>query len=325
MTADKTKYKFNTKTLMYEKVRVGFGQRILKVLSYVFIGVLFSVVSIYLSDYIFPSPGQKKLTRKLKNYEYHIQFLTDRINVMEKVLHELEERDRWVYRSLFEAEKASPPSVSDREKYKNYLLQSGGDEDEILNMLSERVADLMVRLQQQIKSLKEITELAKNKEELLQSIPAILPLDKNDLKRAVFSGYGWRTHPIYKTAEFHPGIDLTAVQGTPVYATGNGVVERADNLAQGYGNHVVIDHGYGYKTLYGHLSRFACKQGQKVKRGQLIGYVGSTGLSTAPHLHYEVIKNDEKVNPVMFFHADMARDQYLELIQKANQPSQSFD
>jgi murein DD-endopeptidase MepM/ murein hydrolase activator NlpD len=323
MSFEKTKYKFNTKTLMYEKVRMGFWQKLLKILSYLFIGALFSVLSIYLSDYIFPSPGQKKLQRKIKDYEYQIQTLSDRLSQMENVMKELEERDRWIYRSLFESERNEDLSLTEKNQLK-YVISSDA-QMELLPELTDRLAILMIRMQNHIKSLKEVTELTKNKEDILQSIPAILPLDKNDLKRSVFSGYGWRTHPIYKTPEFHPGIDLTAVQGTPVYATGNGIVERADNMAQGYGNHVVINHGYGYKTLYGHLSRFACKQGQKVKRGQLIGYVGSTGLSTAPHLHYEVIKNEDKVNPVMFFHADMDREQYLDLIRRANQPNQSFD
>lgn len=323
MSFEKTKYKFNTKTLMYEKVRMGFWQKLLKILSYLFIGALFSVLSIYLSDYIFPSPGQKKLQRKIKDYEYQIQTLSDRLSQMENVMKELEERDRWIYRSLFESERNEDLSLTEKNQLK-YVISSDA-QMELLPELTDRLAILMIRMQNHIKSLKEVTELTKNKEDILQSIPAILPLDKNDLKRSVFSGYGWRTHPIYKTPEFHPGIDLTAVQGTPVYATGNGIVERTDNMAQGYGNHVVINHGYGYKTLYGHLSQFACKQGQKVKRGQLIGYVGSTGLSTAPHLHYEVIKNEDKVNPVMFFHADMDREQYLDLIRRANQPNQSFD
>lgn len=323
MLFEKTKYKFNTKTLMYEKVRMGFWQKLFKILSYLFIGALFSVLSIYLSDYIFPSPGQKKLQRKIKDYEYQIQTLSDRLSQMENVMKELEERDRWIYRSLFESDRTEDISLTEKNQLK-YAI-SANVKNDLLPELTDRLALLMIRMQNHIKSLKEVTELTKNKEDILQSIPAILPLDKNDLKRSVFSGYGWRTHPIYKTPEFHPGIDLTAVQGTPVYATGNGTVERADNMAQGYGNHVVINHGYGYKTLYGHLSRFACKQGQKVRRGQLIGYVGSTGLSTAPHLHYEVIKNEDKVNPVMFFHADMDREQYLDLIRRANQPNQSFD
>lgn len=323
MSFEKTKYKFNTKTLTFEKVRLGFWQKLLKVLSYLFIGALFSVTSIYLSDYIFPSPGQKKLQRKIKDYEFQIQTLSDRLTHLENVLKELEERDRWIYRSLFESDRTNEISFNEKNLLRHSL--STNAQSDLISELTDRLASIMIRIQNQIKSLKEITELTKNKEEILQCIPAILPLDKNDLRRSVFSGYGWRIHPIYKTPEFHPGIDLTAVQGTPVYATGDGVVERADNMAQGYGNHVVINHGYGYKTLYGHLSRFACKQGQKVKRGQLIGYVGSTGLSTAPHLHYEVIKNDDKVNPVMFFHADMDREQYLDLIRRANQPNQSFD
>jgi murein DD-endopeptidase MepM/ murein hydrolase activator NlpD len=322
----KVKYRFNARTLMFERIRENFWHRLGRVLSYVLIGVIFSVVSIYLSDYIFPSPGQRNLQRKLRSYETRWQLLSDKVELMEKAIQELEERDKWVYQTLFETNLPSfNVSARETEKIRLALLSDNAGQSKILEDLTFRISALMVRIQKQKEVLDEITRLSKNKEEMLQSVPAILPVDKNDLRRSVFSGFGWRIHPIYKTSEFHPGIDLTALQGTPVYATGNGIVERADNLAQGYGNHIVIDHGFGYKTLYAHLSRFACKPGQKVKRGQLIGYVGSTGLSTAPHLHYEVIHNGEKVNPVMFFHADMDTEQYLELIHKANQPSQSFD
>ena len=181
------------------------------------------------------------------------------------------------------------------------------------------------RLYIQSKSFDEVVKLAKSKERLISSIPAIMPINKKDLTHAVTSGFGWRTHPIYKTQEFHPGMDFTAVQGTPIYSTGDGVVERADNMAQGYGNHVVINHGFGYETLYGHMSRIACKVGQKVTRGQLIGYVGSTGLSTAPHVHYEVIKNGNKTNPINYYYSDLSPLQYQTLIENSKNVTQSFD
>ncbi len=159
----------------------------------------------------------------------------------------------------------------------------------------------------------------------MASIPAIMPLNKKDMSHAVTSGFGWRTHPIYKTMEFHPGMDFSAEQGTPIYATGDGTVDRADNLAQGYGNHVVLNHGFGYQTLYGHMSRIAVVPGQKITRGQLIGYVGSTGLSTAPHVHYEVMKNGERVNPINYYYNDLSPEQYQQLIELSKKASQSFD
>ena len=171
----------------------------------------------------------------------------------------------------------------------------------------------------------EVVKLAKNKEKLFASLPAIMPINQKDLSHAITSGFGWRTHPIYKTQEFHQGMDFSAEQGTPIYATGDGVISEADNLAQGYGNHVVINHGFGYQTLYGHMSRIACRAGQKVLRGQLIGYVGSTGLSTAPHVHYEVIKNGVAVNPINYYYNDLSPQQYQMLVESSKKATQSFD
>ena len=158
----------------------------------------------------------------------------------------------------------------------------------------------------------------------MASIPAIQPIANKDLKHAP-SGFGWRTDPIYKTPEFHPGLDFTAITGTEIYATGDGIVITADAGKQGYGNHIVINHGFGYQTLYGHMNKLAVRVGKKVKRGELIGYVGNTGRSTGPHVHYEVIKNGEKVNPVNFFFNDLSPAEYQQMINLASQPSQSFD
>jgi murein DD-endopeptidase MepM/ murein hydrolase activator NlpD len=248
------------------------------------------------------------------------------MEMIDKVLEDLQERDDNIYRSIFEAEPL-PRSMrnagfggSDR-----YSEFDSYDNAELMKSTSERLDKIAKRLYIQSKSFDEVVKLAKSKEQLISSIPAIMPINKKDLTHAVTSGFGWRTHPIYKTQEFHPGMDFTAVQGTPIYATGDGVVERADNMAQGYGNHVVINHGFGYQTLYGHMSRIGCKVGQKVKRGQLIGYVGSTGLSTAPHVHYEVIKNGNKTNPISYYYSDLSPTQYQQLIENSKNVTQSFD
>ena len=189
---------------------------------------------------------------------------------------------------------------------------------------TERLDIITKQLYIQSKSFDEVVKLAKNKEQLISSIPAIMPINNKDLRRQP-GGFGWRTHPIYKTPEFHPGMDFAAEQGTPIYATGDGVVETADANAQGYGNHVVINHGFGYQTLYGHMSKMAVKVGKKIKRGELVGYVGSTGLSTAPHIHYEVIKNGEKVNPINFYFNDLTPEQYQVMLEMSSKSSQSFD
>jgi murein DD-endopeptidase MepM/ murein hydrolase activator NlpD len=174
------------------------------------------------------------------------------------------------------------------------------------------------------KSYDEREQLAKNKEKMLASIPAIQPIDNKSLKR-IISGFGWRTDPIYKTPELHTGIDFAAPEGTPIYATGDGVIEKADDAEQGYGNHIVINHGFGYETLYGHMSRMAVTVGQKVKRGQIIGYVGCTGKCTGDHVHYEVIRNGQKINPIDYFYSNITPDEYKQIITLASSPTQSLD
>ena len=227
--------------------------------------------------------------------------------------------------TIFEAEPI-PASIREAgfggvDRYKALL---GYNNSELMIESTKRIDQISKQLYIQSKSFDELAKLVKSKEQLLACIPAIQPISNKDLKH-VPSGYGWRTDPIYKTAEFHPGLDFTANTGTEIYATGDGIVITADAAAQGYGNHVVISHGFGYQTLYGHMSKIAVAIGKKVKRGELIGYVGSTGRSTGPHVHYEVIKSGEKVNPINFFFNDLSPAEYQEMITLASRPSQSFD
>ena len=176
----------------------------------------------------------------------------------------------------------------------------------------------------QSKSLDDILKMAKAKDKLLAAIPAIQPVRNENLKQMA-SGFGYRTDPFTKARKMHEGMDFTAKTGTPIYATGDGVVEKADNTASGYGNHIVIRHGFGYETLYGHLSRYKCRAGQHIKRGDIIGYVGSTGRSEGPHLHYEVHKNGKVVNPLNFYYGNISAVEYVAIAQSANQENQSFD
>ncbi len=322
----KVKYRFNTKSLTYERVRVTFKQRFWQFFSYIGTGLVFATVTIILAEQFLPSPTEKKGRREIEALQLQYELLNKKMAQVEQVLKDLEDRDDNIYRTIFEAEPL-PKSMryggsggSDKySEFENY------DNSDLLISTTERMDRISKQLYVQSKSFDEVVNLAKNKEKLVASIPAIMPINQKDLSHAVTSGFGWRTHPIYKTMEFHPGMDFTAEQGTPIYATGDGVVARADNLAQGYGNHVVIDHGFGYQTLYGHMSRIAAKAGQKVARGQLIGYVGSTGLSTAPHIHYEVIKNNEKVNPINYYYNDLSPEQYQLLVELSKKASQSFD
>jgi murein DD-endopeptidase MepM/ murein hydrolase activator NlpD len=322
----KVKYRFNTKSLTYEKVRVTFKQRFWQFASYIATGVVFATITIIASQQFIQSPNEKKKDREIEALQLQFDLLNKKMSQAEKVLKDLEERDDNIYRAIFETDPL-PGTV----RYvgtggtDKYAVFDSYENVELLRATTERMDRIAKRMYIQSRSFDEVVKLARSKEKLIASIPAIMPMNQKDLAHSVTSGYGWRTHPIYKTSEFHPGMDFSAELGTPIYATGDGVIDRADNLAQGYGNHVVINHGFGYHTLYGHMSRIAVKAGQKVMRGQLIGYVGSTGLSTAPHLHYEVIKNGEKVNPINYYYNDLSPEQYELLVENSKKASQSFD
>lgn len=322
----KVKYRFNTKSLTYEKVRVTFRERFWYFMGYLATGIVFATVTILLAQKFLPSPNEKRKIREIQALQLQYEVLQSKMGKVEQVLADLQDRDDNIYRTIFEAEPL-PKSIryggyGGSEQYKEFESLENG---ELIASASERLDRLTKQLYIQSKSFDEVVKLAKNKEKMVASIPAIMPLNQSDLAHAVTSGFGWRTHPIYKTLEFHPGMDFSAEQGTPIYATGDGYVERADNLAQGYGNHVVINHDFGYRSLYGHMSRIAVKVGASIKRGQLIGYVGSTGLSTAPHIHYEVIKNGAKVNPINYYYNDLSPEQYQFLVELSNKSSQSFD
>ncbi|MCC6837889.1 MAG: M23 family metallopeptidase [Bacteroidia bacterium] len=321
----KIKYKFNTKSLTYEKVTVPLRKRIWQALSYLAIGLVFATITILLAYEYLDSPKEKQLQREIAELTLQYELLNTRMNEAIEVLDDIQDRDNNIYRTIFEAD-SIPESIRKAgfggvDRYKK--LQ-GFNNSDLMIETTKKLDRISKQLYIQSKSFDEVVKLVKGKEQLLASIPAIQPISNEDLRHQP-SGFGWRTHPIYKTPEFHPGMDFAAPQGTEIYSTGDGTVERADALAQGYGNHVVINHGYGYKTLYGHMVKFVVRPGQKVKRGQLIGYVGSTGLSTAPHVHYEVMKNGDKMNPINYYYNDLTPEQYQKLIELSSQSSQSFD
>jgi len=321
----RTKYVLNPQTLRYEVARRSIWSIIATILSYLITGVGFAVITIYVAYRFFDSPKEKALKREIENLRSQYVLLQSKINKLQLALNDIQERDKNIYRVILEAEPL-PDDIRDAgfggsviSDYENF------DNEDIIKQTQQKLLQVSKQFYVQSKSLDELAELAKNKSELLASIPAIIPIQVKDLKRQVTSGFGWRIHPIYKTQEFHPGLDFPSNQGTPVYATGNGKVEFASVDNSGYGLHIIVNHGFGYQTLYGHLSKIAVRLGEKVKRGQLIGYVGSTGLSTAPHLHYEVIKNNEKVNPINYIFSGISPEDYAILIERANQSTQSFD
>ncbi len=321
----KIKYKFNTKSLTYEKVHTTWKERGLKFLSYLATGTVFATITIFLAYKFLDSPKEKKLHREIEKLELEYDLLNQKMGLAQSVLTDLQDRDNNIYRVIFEAEPI-PSSIrkagfGGSDRYKDL---EGFESTELMQETSKKLDVLLKQLYIQSKSFDDVLKLAHNKEQMLNSIPAIMPLNIKNLIRQP-GGFGWRTHPIYKTQEMHPGMDFPAAEGTPVYATGDGVVGQADAMMQGYGNHVVLDHGFGYQTLYGHLSKISVRAGQKIKRGELVGLVGSTGLSTAPHLHYEVIKNNQKINPINFYYNDLSPEQYQQMLQLSQQSTQSFD
>ncbi|MBK9478586.1 MAG: M23 family metallopeptidase [Bacteroidetes bacterium] len=321
----KVKFYFNTKSLKYERVQLKLWDRLKRFLSYVASGLVFATVTIWIAYTYFDSPKEKQLKREIVQLRDQYDYLNEKMSQMNVVLEDIQNRDDNIYRVIFEAEpipdnirKAGFGGVD------RYRQLEGYSNSDLLIETTKKFDQLAKRMYIQSKSFDDVANLAKNKAVLLASIPAIQPIANKDLRRMA-SGYGFRTHPIYKTEHFHSGIDFSANVGTEIYATGDGVVERADDLAQGYGNHVVINHGYGYETLYGHMSKIIARVGQRVKRGDIIGLVGSTGMSTAPHLHYEVIKNQNKINPINFFFNDLSADEYAQMLDLSSKSNQSFD
>ena len=319
------KYRFDTKSLTYQKAKLTSKEIILKVSSYLATGIVFSAVVIMIAYEVIDSPKEKKLLRENEQLQLQYELLNKRLSLVSEVMEDIQQRDDDIYRVIFEAE---PISDNVRKAgfggVNRYIELEGYDNSDLVVEATKRLDKISKQLYIQSKSFDEVYKMAKNKTEMLASIPAIQPVSNKDLRKLA-SGFGYRTHPIYKIQHFHSGMDFSAPSGTDVYATGNGVVLSVESAPRGYGNNIVIDHGYGYKTLYGHLSQFAVKAGQKISRGDVIGYVGSTGTSTAPHLHYEVIKNAEKINPVNFFYNDLTPEQFQVMIDVSSQSNQSFD
>lgn len=324
MAKKKHHYHFNTKSLTFEKVRVTVKQKVKRFLSVVAMGTVFSSVVLLLAYNFFNSPKEKMLEREIEQYKLQYEILNERMERVNKVLSDIESRDDNLYRVIFEAEPL-PSSVrsasyggSDR-----YAKLEGYDNSKLIVETTQKLDVLSRRLYVQSKSYDEVLEMAKNKSQMMACLPAIMPI-KNGVDK-ICSGFGYRLHPIYKTLHLHTGIDIISPRGTPVYATGDGVVSTpSGNSLTGYGISVVINHGYGYQTLFGHLSKKFVTEGQKIKRGQLIGYVGSTGMSTAPHLHYEVWKSGTKINPVNYFYNDLSSEEYEKVIELSSKITQSL-
>lgn len=321
----KAKYYFNTNSLKYEKVVIPWGKRLLRVLGFVATAIVFSVVIVAIAYAYLDSPKEKQLKREISQLTLQYEILQQRFEHVDNVLKDIQHRDDNIYRVIFEAEPI--PATVRKAGYggvNRYKALEGMENSDLIISAARKLDELTKQLYVQSKSFDEIVELAKDKSHMLASIPAIQPVSNKDLTR-IASGFGYRIHPIYKTSKMHEGIDFTAPVGTDIYAAGNGNVKEVVYGDRGYGNYVLISHGFGYETLYAHMSKVNARPGQKVKRGDVIGNVGSTGASTAPHLHYEVIKQGSKINPINFFYNDLTPEEYEKMIEISSQSNQSFD
>lgn len=321
----KVKYYYNTHTLRYEKLETPFEIRLLRIIGFLASIVVTSIIIVAIAFQFIDSPKEILLEQQNEALSENYGVLKQRIQQLETQMQDLEKRDNDVYRSIFEA-----PPIPDSVRLKKMqeskelnLLQTMND-NQLITGLSTQLNRLSMLVSFQYTSLREIEGMIKNKEKLMSAIPAIQPVSNKNLNH-IASGFGYRIDPIYKISKFHAGLDFAAPQGTPIYATADGRIKLAEYNAGGYGNHVIINHGFGYETLYGHMIRIKAKVGQSVKRGEVIGYVGSTGKSTGPHCHYEVHKDGQPVDPVYYFYDDLTPEQYDQLLKLAAQSNQSFD
>ncbi|MGH1383621.1 M23 family metallopeptidase [Kordia sp.] len=322
----KVKYYYDSETLSYRKIETKRGRRLGAILLYLAAVVLGAFLLLLLFiNMAFETPNEKVLKREVSQLKLQYNLLNKKMTQAQAVLENLEERDNNIYRLYFEANpiaeeqrKAGFGGVNRYEALYNY------ENADLLVSTTKEMEKLQKRLIVHSKSLDEIAKLAEDKEKFLASIPAIQPVNNEDLTRMA-SGYGFRNDPFTKARKMHWGMDFTAPKGTPIYAAGDGVVVRADNSSSGFGKHIRIDHGYGYVSLYAHLSRYNVRKGKKVKRGDLIGFVGSTGRSQAPHLHYEIRKNGDKINPLNFYYGNLTPKEFEELLKNAAKQNQSLD
>ncbi|TVR42861.1 MAG: M23 family metallopeptidase [Bacteroidia bacterium] len=320
----KIQYRFNTKSLSVERVNKTFKDRLKVFLRYAFAGLVFSVIVLIVGFTFFESPKERILKREIAQFKVQYQLLNDRISAFEYILADMQERDDNIYRVIFEADPIPRPirdaafGGTDR-----YAHLASYQNSELMSRTMQRIDQLASQLYVQSKSYDEVFQMALNKADMLSSIPAIVPVELSNRTR-LSSGYGMRIHPIYKTMRMHHGVDFTADIGTPIYSPGNGIVTRAERNRHGYGLLIEIDHGYGYVTRYAHLSTLGVRVGQEVVRGEIIGKVGNTGSSTAPHLHYEVHRNGRTVNPVYYFFNDLSPEEFEIIIERASRINQSL-
>ena len=321
----KIKYYYNTNTLRYEKLETPLRVMLLRILGFIASAIVTAIIIVSIAFKYLDSPKEKLLRQQYETAVENFEILSEHLQTLEQKMAEVEKRDNEVYRTIFEADPI-PDSARAKalEKQKEFMLVQNMDQRGLYGSVAENLNRLASRVTVQDRSFDQIETFIKNKEVLLACTPAIQPVSNRNLNR-IASGFGHRIDPVYKTIKMHAGLDFAAPQGTPIYATANGVVRLSGNSGNGYGNHVIINHGYGYETLYGHMFKTKSRAGERVKRGEIIGYVGSTGKSTGPHLHYEVHKSTRAVDPVYFFYNDLTPEQFDMILKAAAASNQSLD
>jgi murein DD-endopeptidase MepM/ murein hydrolase activator NlpD len=320
------KYYYDTETCKYERIKTSTGDIILNAFGILCLGVTIAACLLIVGSTYFESPKELLLRNEVKEMEFYYENLSAEVEKLQQQLSNIEYRDDNIYRVVLGAEPIDKSireaGVGGLDRYEDIKNKSILHAD-LITKLSENVDNLRRKIYIESKSQDDVVGLAESKEKLFAAIPAIQPVANKQLI-ALASGFGMRIHPIYKVKKMHTGIDFAAAIGTPIYATADGVIDKLDVSFSGYGKMIEIDHGFGYRTRYAHMHGFAVRQGQKIKRGDLIGYVGDTGLSTAPHLHYEVFVNGVHANPVHYFFNDLNPAEYEKIIELASIENQSL-
>jgi murein DD-endopeptidase MepM/ murein hydrolase activator NlpD len=319
------KYKFNPDSLSFDKIRLGAKAIFLRLLAYLIASVLIAVVLNFLYGLFFDTPKEKALKREIAQMNIQYDLIHREMGNLETVIEQLQETDDNLYRTIFGAE---PLQTTQRQVgiggVSRFSDLEGFNNSNLVIETAKKLDVIRKKIYVQSKSFDELIILAREKENMLRSIPAIIPISTKDLTR-IASGFGLRIHPVYKISKFHAGMDFTAPLGTDVYASGDGTIESVSSSKRGMGNYIIVNHGFGYSSIYAHLESFNVKTGQKVHRGDVIGYVGNTGMSVAPHLHYEIKLNDVNVDPVNYFFNDLSPAEYETMIEIASKTGQSFD
>jgi murein DD-endopeptidase MepM/ murein hydrolase activator NlpD len=320
------KYYYDAKTCKYERYKRSKWDILLNGLGFLSLASILAIVFIIGFNLYFDNPKELMLKRENKEMKLYLELLEEEVGKMNEMLADLQQRDDNLYRIIFESEPIAPEirkaGIGGTDRYKD-IKEKGLNQEKLIVSIHSKIDAVKRKMYVQSKSYDEVTELALRKEEYWASVPAIQPILNENLN-LLASGFGMRVHPILKVRKLHTGVDFAAPKGTPIYATGDGIVKTAKTVFGGYGKYIEIDHGFGFVTRYAHMNDFKVRRGQRVKRGDQIGTVGNTGSSTAPHVHYEVIKDDKFVNPVQYFFKGLTPEEYDKILELASRENQSL-